>query len=41
MKSSMNPDQLIQGRPYGGVGFVCRKMPNILYETVQCNKDNM
>ena len=41
MKSSMNPDELIQGRPYGGVGFVCRKMSNILYKTVQCNNDRI
>ena len=38
IKSGMNPDEVISGRPYGGVGFVCKLTPGIVYRNL--NVDN-
>jgi len=34
LKSSMDPTRTNVGRPYGGVGFICRKMQDICYSEV-------
>ena len=34
LKSSIDPEQLLKGRPYGGIGFVCKKISNITYQSI-------
>ena len=35
MKSSVDPEELLVGRPYGGVGFIANKVKNIIYKPLQ------
>ena len=37
LKSSMNPEEPILGRPYGGVGFFCKKKKCVDYKNIECN----
>jgi hypothetical protein len=32
MKSSIDPEQLLVGRPYGGIGFIANKVKDITYK---------
>ena len=36
LKSSVNPE-LLKGRPYGGVGFICRLQMALLFSSVPCD----
>ena len=37
LKSSIDPSKSIQGRPFGGVGFVCQNQEDVSYfHTVSC-----
>ena len=36
MKSSLKSDDLAVGRPFGGVGLVCRKRRDITYVPINC-----
>ena len=29
MKSSVDPEVVLEGRPYGGLSFICKKLPGI------------
>ena len=40
MKSSMTSEDLTTtGRPYGGVGFVCKQKAGFTYEEIKCDSD--
>ena len=41
MKSSIDPEQILTGRPYGGVGFVCRRICGITYVPLPCENDRI
>ena len=41
MKSSINPEEVLVGRPYGGVGFVCKRLPGISYVPLPCENDRI
>ena len=41
MKSSLKSDDLAVGRPFGGVGFVCRKRRDITYVPINCESDRL
>ena len=41
MKSSLKSDDLAVGRPFGGVGFVCRKRRDITYVSINCESDRL
>ena len=32
LKSSVNPEEQLVGRPYGGVGFICKPVPGLIYK---------
>ena len=40
-KSSIDPTEVLLGRPYGGCGFVCRKLPGVMYRPIICNSDRI
>ena len=39
--SSMDPLKQIRGRPYGGLGFICKKLQKVSYQEVQCDFDKI
>ena len=41
MKSSLKSADLTVGRPFGGVGFVCRKRRDITYVPINCESDRL
>ena len=41
MKSSVDPEVVLEGRPYGGLGFICKKLPGISYLTVNSENDRI
>ena len=41
LKSSIPADQLLAGRPYGGVGFICRKPLNCNIREIPQNDDRI
>ena len=41
LKSSVNPEVVLKGRPYGGVGFICRMLPGIIYKQIECHSDRI
>ena len=41
MKSSVDPEVVLEGRPYGGVGFICKNIPGISYVNVQTDNDRL
>ena len=41
MKSSVNPDECLKGRPFGGIGYVCKKIVNCHFKTVPCENDRI
>ena len=40
-KSSMDPEVIINGRPYGGVAFICRTHDNISYREIEVDNDRI
>ena len=40
-KSSMKADEVVLGRPFGGVGFVCELTPELSYNIVNCDSDRI
>ena len=41
LKSSIDPTEVLIGRPYGGCGFVCKKMTGVMYRPIVCESDNL
>lgn len=41
MKSSMDPTETLVGRPYGGIGFIARKVNNIIYKPIVVNSERI
>ena len=41
MKSSINPEELLVGRPYGGIGFIANRVENISYKPLTVNSDRI
>jgi exonuclease III len=40
-KSSMDHEIILQGRPYGGTGFVCKRKQSVFYQNIECNSDRI
>ena len=40
-KSSIDPEIVLEGRPYGGVGFVCKKIPGVTYVPINCDNNRV
>lgn len=41
LKSSIDPTEVLIGRPYGGCGFVCKKLSGIVYRPIPCSSDRL
>ena len=41
LKSSVDPEKILTGRPYGGIGFLCREAPNMAYRHFPCESDRI
>ena len=41
MKSSVDAEVTLDGRRYGGVGFICKKIPGILYIPIVIDNDRI
>ena len=41
MTSSMDPEAECQGRPYGGVGLISKKIPGVTYIPMNCDNDRI
>ena len=41
MKSSIDPEELLVGRPYGGVGFICKRINGVTYVPLPCDNDRI
>ena len=41
LKSSVDPTVQFCGRPFGGVGFICRNMPGTAYKIIECDSDRL
>ena len=41
LKSSVDPETILTGRPYGGVGFICKKKTDITYVPLPCDNDRI
>ena len=42
LKSSMNPVEVTQGgRPYGGCGFICKRVTGLVYKPIPCTSDRI
>ena len=41
LKSSVDPESTLCGRPHGGTGFICRKAKGIGYKIIQCDSDRL
>ncbi|KAK2143702.1 hypothetical protein LSH36_819g02040 [Paralvinella palmiformis] len=37
----MDPDKVHEGRPYGGVGFICRRRNNLVFTSIQVDNDRI
>ena len=40
-KSSIDPEETTIGRPYGGVGFVCKLMPGLIFKNINLENDSL
>ena len=40
LKSIVNPELVLKGRPYCGVGFICRLQTALLFSSVPCDNIN-
>ena len=41
MKSSMDCESNACGRPFGGIGFMCKQKADVRYAPVQCTSDRL
>ena len=41
LKSSIDPEELLRGRPFGGVGLVCKKLDNLRYRQIEIDNDRL
>ena len=41
LKSSVDPSEPLLGRPYEGVGFLCKKIPGTGYKQIVCESDRV
>ena len=41
LKSSVNPEEALRGRPFGGVGFICKKLSNVVYRQIEIESDRL
>ena len=41
LKSSMDPSEIINGRPYGGIGFICSKSEGITFQSIDVESDRI
>ena len=41
MKSSVSAEEQLVGRPYGGVGFIAKKLPGIVYKPISMQYDRV
>ena len=41
LKSSVDPEKILTGRPYGGIGFLCREASNMAYRHFPCESDRI
>ena len=41
LKSSVDAEEVLVGRPYGGVGFVCRRSRNLYYSNIEIDNDRI
>ena len=41
LKSSIDPTEVLYGRPYGGIGFLCKKMKGVAYRPIECLSDRL
>ena len=41
IKSSMDPTDRIMGRPFGGVGFVCKRSSGLVFRAIECQSDRI
>jgi exonuclease III len=41
LKSSVNPEEVLYGRPYGGTGFVCKNVDGIHFQNVDVDNDRI
>ena len=41
LKSSIDPEEILYGRPYGGTGFVCRNIDGIIFQNVLVDNDRI
>ena len=41
LKSSMDPEVVLVGRPHGGIGFVAKRLANIVYKPIVVDSDRI
>ena len=41
LKSSIDPEETLTGRPYGGVGFICRRKSGLTYIVLPCENERI
>ena len=41
LKSSVDPEQTLEGRLFGGTGFICKRLPGITYVPIQCDNERI
>ena len=41
IKSSIDPEVTLTGRPYGGIGFIAKKLDNIIYKPISVDSDRV
>ena len=41
LKSSMDPEESNTGRPFGGIGFICKQTKNTTYKILDINSDKI
>ncbi len=41
LKSSIDPESVLTGRPYGGVGFVCKRTQGFSFYPIDCSNDRI
>jgi hypothetical protein len=41
LKSSIDADVTLEGRPYGGVGFLCKRISGMTYVPIACDNDRI
>ena len=41
LKTSVNPEEVLYGRPYGGLGFICKNVDGVTYQNVDVDCDRI